>query len=47
MTFDESNHKILDTSNKDDENLLEDKEIDSNDHISQNKEIDSNVKLVK
>ena len=45
VTFDESNHKILDPSNKDDENHLEDNEIDSNEHISQNKEIDSNDQI--
>ena len=41
MTFDESNHKILDKSNEDDENFLENKEINSNDHISQDKKIDN------
>ena len=33
MTFDESNHKCLDRNIEDDENILEDKVIDSNDHI--------------
>ena len=41
MIFDESNHKSLYRNIEDDENLLEDKAIDSNDHIDQEKGIDN------
>ena len=41
VTFDESNHKSLDRNIEDDENPLEDKVIDSNDHISQEKKADN------
>ena len=41
MTFDESNHKCLDRNIEDDDNILEDKVIDSNDHISQKNKIDN------
>ena len=41
VTFDESNHKCLDRNIEDDENILEDKVIDSNDHISKENEIEN------
>ena len=41
MTFDESNHKSLNRNIEDDENLLKNKVIDSNDHNDQEKEIDN------
>ena len=41
MTFDESNHKCLERNNEDDDNILEDKVIESNDHISQKNKIDN------
>ena len=45
VTFDESNHKSLDRNIEDDENLLEDKTIDSNDQISQIDNSENNEEL--
>ena len=39
MKFDKSNHKWFDKKIEDDDNILEDKVIDLNDHISQENEI--------